>query len=179
MVDIKDTIYAGNHGAEIWDGNKLILGKQLSDTKKVLRKIIRQLRTELLVVDGVVVEDKGVTASIHYRLVNPRNTGRVFEIFWSIVSRYEDFIRITSGKKVLEIRPHGIWNKGDAVKWIWKKIGKGAIPIYVGDDTTDEDAFKAIKGKGLGICIGKNIEADYYLKNQREIKRLLKLLGNL
>jgi alpha,alpha-trehalose-phosphate synthase [UDP-forming]/trehalose-phosphatase len=179
MVDIQDMIYAGNHGAEIWEGNKLILGKQLSDTKKVLKKIIRQLRNELSVEDGVVVEDKGITASIHYRLVNPRKTGRVFENFWSIVSRYEDIFRITSGKKVLEIRPHGIWNKGDAVKWIWKKFGKGTVPIYVGDDTTDEDAFTAIKGKGLGICIGKNIEADYYLKSQREIRRLLKLLGNL
>jgi trehalose 6-phosphate synthase/phosphatase len=179
MVDIQDMIYAGNHGAEIWEGNKLILGKQLSDTKKVLKKVIRQLRNELSVEDGVVVEDKGITASIHYRLVNPRKTGRVFENFWSIVSRYEDIFRITSGKKVLEIRPHGIWNKGDAVKWIWKKFGKGTVPIYVGDDTTDEDAFTAIKGKGLGICIGKNIEADYYLKSQREIRRLLKLLGNL
>ncbi|UCF87291.1 MAG: trehalose-phosphatase, partial [Nitrospiraceae bacterium] len=133
----------------------------------------------LSVVDGVVVEDKGVTASIHYRLVNTRKTGNVFETFWSIVSRYEDLFRITSGKKVLEIRPHGIWNKGDAVKWIWKKFGTDTTPIYVGDDTTDEDAFKAIKGKGIGICIGKNIEADYYLKSQREIRKFLKLLGNL
>lgn len=178
MVDIKEMIYAGNHGAEIWDGNRLILGKRLSDTEKILNKIIRQLRAELSVLDGVFIEDKGITASIHYRQVNPRKTGRVFETFWSIVSRYEDLFRITSGKKVLEIRPHGIWNKGDAVKWIWKKFAKDAIPIYVGDDTTDEDAFKAIKGKGIGICIGKNIEADYYLKSQREIRRLLKLLGN-
>jgi len=81
-------------------------------------------------------------------------------------------------KKVFEIRPRGIWNKGDAVKWIWKNYGKKRIPVYVGDDETDEDAFKVIKGKGVGICIGSSPEADYYLESQEEVKRLLQWIGD-
>ncbi|OGP65466.1 MAG: hypothetical protein A3K22_03905 [Deltaproteobacteria bacterium RBG_16_42_7] len=87
-------------------------------------------------------------------------------------------MRITTGKKVFEIRPHGVWNKGDAVKWIMDKFGKDRIPVYIGDDATDEDAFKAVRGKGIAISIGTNKEADYYLKNQEEIRRFLKWIGN-
>lgn len=177
-VNIEKMIYAGNHGAEIWDGNKLVVGQQLSDSKKALKKIIRELKEALSCVQGVMVEDKGVTASIHFRMVNTQNLGRLFDIFWSIADSYKGLFRITSGKKVFEIRPYGIWNKGDAVKWIWKNFGKKRFPIYVGDDTTDEDAFKVIKGKGIGICVGRSPEADYYLETQEEVRMLLQWIGN-
>jgi alpha,alpha-trehalose-phosphate synthase [UDP-forming]/trehalose-phosphatase len=176
-VNIDKIIYAGNHGAEIWDGKKLVVGQQLSVKKQMLRKVTKELSAALSFVDGVVIEDKGVTASIHYRMVKDRDLGTVFNIFWSIIDRYEKLFIITSGKKVFEIRPRGIWNKGDAVKWISDSYGQGSFPIYVGDDTTDEDAFSVIKGKGIGICIGTGIEADYYLKNQKEIWKLLKFIG--
>jgi trehalose-phosphatase len=74
---------------------------------------------------------------------------------------------------VFEVRPHDIWNKGDAVKWILDSYDKSRIPVYIGDDRTDEDAFRAIKGKGIGISIGKSDTADYYLETQEEVKRLL------
>jgi trehalose 6-phosphate synthase/phosphatase len=178
-VNIENVIYAGNHGAEIWDGKKLVLGRHLSVSKQVLKKVVKELKAALSVIEGVVVEDKGVTVSVHYRLVNARNLGKVFDVFWSIMDRYEDMFKITSGKKVFEIRPHGIWNKGDAVQWIWNNFGQKRTPLYVGDDTTDEDAFKVVKGKGIGICIGKSLEADFYLKNQREIRKFLKYIGNM
>jgi alpha,alpha-trehalose-phosphate synthase [UDP-forming]/trehalose-phosphatase len=175
-VDIKTLIYAGNHGAEIWDGKKLVRGEHLSDSTKVLKKIIKELQVALSFVKGVVIEDKGVTASIHYRMVAKRDLGSTFDIFWSIAGRYEDKFMITSGKKVFEIRPHGLWNKGDAVRWIWETFGKDRVPVYIGDDTTDEDAFRAVRGKGVGICVGKSLEADYYLRNQREVRKLLNLI---
>ena len=66
-----------------------------------------------------------------------------------------------------------------SVKWICKNFGKKRMPVYIGDDTTDEDAFKAIKGKGIGICVGLNCQADYFLESQDEVERLLQLIGNL
>jgi len=78
---------------------------------------------------------------------------------------------------VFEIRPYGIWNKGNAVNWIWENYGKGRTPIYIGDDTTDEDAFRAIRGKGIGISVGKNNEADYYVTSQKDVKKLLGLIS--
>jgi alpha,alpha-trehalose-phosphate synthase [UDP-forming]/trehalose-phosphatase len=177
-INIEKMIYAGNHGAEIWDGKKMVIGQQLSIKKKMLGKVIRELKTSLSFIDGTVIEDKGITASIHYRLVKVKDLGSVFNIFWAIIDRYEKLFTITSGKKVFEIRPRGIWNKGDAVNWIVETFGQDRYPIYIGDDTTDEDAFKVIKGKGAGISIGTTMEADYYLKNQKEVGRLLKLIDH-
>lgn len=177
-VNIEKMLYAGNHGAELWNGNKLIVGKQLTYNKQALKKILNELNDELSSVVGVIVEDKDITVSVHYRGVDANDVGRLFDIFWSIADNYKDLFRITSGKKVFEIRPRGIWNKGDAVKWIWKNLGKKRIPIYIGDDTTDEDAFRVIKKKGIGICIGRNPEADYYLESQKEVKILLQWIGN-
>jgi trehalose 6-phosphate phosphatase len=128
-------------------------------------------------IEGVIVEDKGITASIHYRMVDSSDICRMYNIFWSIADSYKNLFMITSGKKVFEIRPLGIWNKGDAVKWIWKHFDGNRIPFYIGDDLTDEDAFKVIRGKGIGISIGKSDETDYYLKTQEEVKKLLQWLG--
>jgi len=173
LVNIQDIIYAGNHGAEIWDGSKLVVSPQLGDNKSILEKIIKEMKSTLSSVNGVLIEEKGITASIHYRKVHSRDLGKVFDIFWSIADKYKDLFRITSGKKVFEIRPYGIWNKGDAVKWIIKNFGKDKVPIYIGDDVTDEDAFKMLRGRGIGISVGKSEESDYYLKSQKEVGKFL------
>ncbi len=180
IVTIKDMMYAGNHGAEIWDGKELIMmGDQLSDSKQTLKEIIAELRAAFLPVHGVIVEDKGITASIHFRMVAQQDLCKMFDLFWSITDSYKGLFRITSGKKVFEIRPRGIWNKGDAVTWMWNKFGKTRTPVYIGDDVTDEDAYKAIKGKGIGISVGHNNKADYHLKTQEEVRELLLFLGGL
>ncbi len=177
ILKIEKMIYAGNHGAEIWDGKNLVMEQQLSDSKKALEKIIKELKETLSFVQGVIVEDKGITASIHFRMVASQDICKMLNIFWAIADSYKGLFRITSGKKVFEIKPYGIWNKGDAVKWIWKNFGENKIPIYLGDDLTDEDAFKVIKGEGMGISIGKSNEADYYLKTQQEVKTFLQWIG--
>ncbi|MCK5139333.1 MAG: bifunctional alpha,alpha-trehalose-phosphate synthase (UDP-forming)/trehalose-phosphatase [Thermodesulfovibrionia bacterium] len=177
-VNLKNMIYAGNHGAEIWDGQKLVVGQQLSDSKKVLSNIIDELKNALSSVKGTIIEDKGITASIHYRMVDSRDICTLFDIIWTTAHNYKGLFKITSGKKVFEIKPHGTWNKGDAVKWICEHYGKNRVPVYLGDDTTDEDAFNAIKGKGTGISIGRSLKADYYLKTQGEVKKLLQWIEN-
>jgi len=100
-----------------------------------------------------------------------------FGIFEKITADYEDTFRITAGKKVFEIRPLSLWNKGDAVTWIAEQRGKGRIPVYLGDDTTDEDAYRALKNKGVSVSIGINPVADYYLKGQQEVAVLLRELA--
>lgn len=148
----------------------------MGDNKRILGNIIKEMKDALSSVNGVIIEEKGITASIHYRKVNSRDIGKVFDIFWSTVDKYKDLFRITSGKKVFEIRPYGIWNKGDAVKWVIKNFGKDGLSIYIGDDVTDEDAFKVLRGDGIGISVGKSEESDYYLKSQKEVKRFLEWL---
>jgi alpha,alpha-trehalose-phosphate synthase [UDP-forming]/trehalose-phosphatase len=177
-VNIENIFYAGNHGAEIWNGKKLLIGQQLSENKKVFSQIISDLKDSLSSVKGILVEDKGITASIHYRMVESSDICKVFDIIWSTADAYRGLFKITSGKKVFEIRPHGVWNKGDAVSWICQYYGKKILPVYVGDDTTDEDAFSVIKGKGIGISVGRSLKSDFFLKSQPEVKKFLQWIEN-
>jgi len=177
IFNIENMIYAGNHGAEIWIGDKLVMREHMSDKRQVLEKILEDLRKALSGINGVLIEDKGITASIHFRMVDSGDIYKMLYIFWSIADGYKNSFNITSGKKVFEIRPCGIWNKGDAVQWIWKTLDEKRVPIYIGDDVTDEDAFKVIREKGLGISIGKSDEADYYIDSQGEVKKLLQWIG--
>lgn len=58
-------------------------------------------------------------------------------------------------------------------------IGKGRFPVYVGDDISDEAAFRAIKESGIAVSVGSSLEADYYLRNQGEVREFLELLTGI
>jgi trehalose 6-phosphate synthase/phosphatase len=177
LVGIEGLIYAGNHGAEIWDGKETVVSQNITADRYLLNELLQRLSNELARFSGVFVEDKGATASIHYRLLKVKELAEFFEIFERTVADYEDSFRITSGKKVFEIRPLALWNKGDAVKWISENLAPGRDVVYIGDDTTDEDAFKVIKGHGASIAIVSNPEADYYLKSQSELQGFLEQIA--
>lgn len=172
-VRIGGIVYAGNHGAEIWDGTELIRSGDATGASGKMKDLMDELGRRLSGITGVLIEDKGITSSVHFRQIDPQREGEFFQQFWDAVRDYEHLFRVTSGKRVLEIRPREAWNKGDAVESIMQKIGGDTIPVYVGDDTTDEDAYRAIKGTGISISIGENAEADYFLKDQDEIGRFL------
>ncbi|GAB4417243.1 MAG: hypothetical protein OHK0032_13280 [Thermodesulfovibrionales bacterium] len=175
-VGIKDIIYAGNHGAEIWDGNKKIRGQESETNTGILKELLKRLQEGLSHINGIMIEDKGLTASIHFRMVKVKVLSEFFDIFSRITKPYENSFKITTGKKVFEIRPVNIWNKGDAVSWIIENLGKDRFPVYIGDDTTDEDAYNILKNKGLSISIGSSVNADYYIQNQEEVRDLLMIL---
>ncbi|MGB9735396.1 MAG: bifunctional alpha,alpha-trehalose-phosphate synthase (UDP-forming)/trehalose-phosphatase [bacterium] len=141
MVNIRDIIYAGNHGAEIWDGKNIIKGNINPVDIALLHEFKERISTALKDIGGVMVEDKTVTLSIHYRNVKQQDIENTVIRFWNVANSYKERLKITEGKKVFEVRLLNAWNKGDAVLWILKNFGAGKIPIYIGDDSTDEDAF--------------------------------------
>lgn len=175
-VGIEDIIYVGNHGAEIWDGKKIVISQESGVNRNLLQEFLDRLKGSLSHIQGLLIEDKGITASLHFRNAEVGYLGELHTIFNRIVRDYETVFRITYGKKVFEIRPVNAWNKGDAVMWLIKNYMENKFPLCIGDDTTDEDAYRAIKGSGISISIGGNPEADYYLKKQEEIKDFLELL---
>ncbi len=175
-VGIEDIIYAGNHGAEVWDGRKAIISQGSEENRRLLEEVLEKLKKETSYIKGVLIEDKGITASLHFRNVNVRQVGDIFRIFERIAKEHEDDFRFIIGKKVFEIRPVNIWNKGDAVSWIIENMGKHRFPVYIGDDTTDEDAYSILKNRGLSISIGGSANADYYIQNQEEVKDFLTML---
>jgi trehalose 6-phosphate synthase/phosphatase len=178
-IGIPEAIYAGNHGSEIRGGGKTLVTRQSEQERRMLEHLLHRLCAALSPYEGVLIEDKGVTASVHYRKVNLRDLPDLMEMFRSITQDYEKAFRVTHGKKVLEIRPVNAWHKGDAVSWILENRGAGRTAIYIGDDVTDEDAFRTLKGRGISISVGGSAYADYYVRKQEEVDRLLESLVSL
>lgn len=176
-VGVDGIAYAGNHGSEIWLDGSILRAPGLDKAAGTLKVLLDRLRARLASVPGVLIEDKGITASVHFRQIDPSRAGDVLRIFWDVAREYEKGFRITTGKKVLEIRPQEAWNKGHAVARIMELHGRGLLPIYLGDDTTDEDAFRAIRGCGISISIGPNAESDYFLRDQDEVSDFLEWIA--
>ncbi len=188
IVGLKDIIYVGNHGLEI-EGPKIKFESQVSPRlKSIIRHIHEEAVSKLSKIKGVLIEDKGLTISVHYRLVDEKDIPELKSILTEITGPYivRDKIKINSGKKVYEIRPPAMWDKGKVVLWLLARqqflLERNKIlPVYIGDDVTDEDAFKALKKKGLTIFVGEQAssEAQYYLKTTEEVAEFLKLISDL
>lgn len=90
---------------------------------------------------------------MHYRGVAPDRVDEVMAVVRILGQRHH--LRVTGGRKVIELRPDVEWGKGRTIEWILEHIG-GAdllLPMYIGDDLTDEDGFDAIRHKGVGIAV--------------------------
>ncbi len=181
-IGLEGIIYAGNHGLEINDPKIKFKTPVSMRYMAILKKIKTILKKKLSKIRGVIVEDKGLTLSVHYRLVDKKDVWLVKTIFHETLAYYivSNKIKIRPGKKVLEIRPPLEWDKGKIVLWLLTRLkfvfGKEpCVPIYIGDDTTDEDAFRALKNTGLTVFVGDpgNPHAKYYLRNTQEVTEFL------
>lgn len=187
-VGIEDIVYAGNHGLEIEGPGISFVNPVAEEFRPVLRLMYSVLTRALGAIRGVLVEDKGLTLSVHYRQVAADKSTQVKNIFDRIAQGAATLgkIRITSGKKVYEIRPVVAWDKGKAIKLLMKRYGKGGrksrlLPIYIGDDVTDEDGFRVIEnyGGGISIFVGEaspSSTARYFLRSPEEVARFLGIL---
>ncbi|MFH0771135.1 MAG: trehalose-phosphatase [Candidatus Omnitrophota bacterium] len=182
IVGEEGIVYVGNHGLEI-EGPKLKFKSIVpSGFKELLQKIKYDLNKRLISIKGIFLEDKGYTLSLHYRLVPKERIPLVKAVFHEtiIIHLVKNKIKINSGKKILEIRPPIQWDKGKSVLWLlarqeFASKDNAVFPVYIGDDITDEDAFAALRDKGLTIFVGKpkKTRARYYLKSTREVMELL------
>jgi len=190
MVGIAGLIYIGNHGMEI-EGPKIRFRRPTTfGFRNALQQIKEGLSKKLIAKKGVLIEDKNLTLSLHYRLANRNDTDLIKKVFKEITRPYlkTGEIKVGAGKKVLEIRPPVEWDKGKVALWLLarEQLESGdeeVQSIYIGDDSTDEDAFAVLKNKGPTIFIGegrqKNSCAQYYLKNTEEVVKLLQMILKL
>jgi trehalose-phosphatase len=186
-VGLEGIIYAGNHGLEIEGFGLSFLEPIAEEMMPFLQMLNQALSATLRGIKGVFVEDKGLTVSVHYRLVDDTEEERVKDTFRKVTDTLHvtGKIRITQGKKVYEIRPPVDWDKGKAIAWFMAKCREvrgrgGALPIYLGDDLTDEDGFKAIeRNNGISVFVGEGSlqsVARYFLKSPEEVAQFLKVL---
>lgn len=183
LLGLKKIIYAGNHGLEIDCVGTRFIHPKAARSRPLLSRLSQQLKERLNAIPGVIVEDKGLTLSVHYRRVMSHKLPQLKKLFAEVIEplKAAQKVKPTAGKKVWEVRPPVAWDKGQAVRWIIKKCAEKLrekqtlLPIYLGDDATDEDAFKALRDHGIAIRVGKHLrtQAKYFLRNVAEVEGFL------
>ncbi len=180
-VGIDGVYYAGSHGFEVENPDGQPIENHIGqNTKPALDAAARQLRKRLSAVDGVTFERKKYSMAIHYRSVPDAQIESV-DAAVDAVLQEQDGLRKKAGKKVWELQPDIGWDKGNAVELILDSLPQDQadqrLPIYIGDDVTDEDAFDTLGANGIGIVVNagepKPTLARYRLTNPDQVRDFL------
>lgn len=185
LVGLDSIVYAGCHGFDI--AGPARMGVQYQEGRAAVPTIheaVKKLRARLDSIDGVRVEDKRCAVAVHYRLVD-RTLVRRIEDAVDRVQSESPGLRKKSGKKVFELLPDVDWDKGRAVLWLLDALGldqPDVLPVYLGDDVTDRDAFEVLHGRGVSLLVAECSETtrvDYRLRNPGEVRIFLERLIGL
>jgi trehalose 6-phosphate phosphatase len=162
LVGLPQLAYAGSHGFDIRGPDGLWQHPDAVTACAVLDKAQRQLQQAIGEIPGVLVERKRFAIAVHYRLVSAEEVDRVRMAAANTVRHSATSLRLTCGKCVVELRPSLEWSKGDAVRWLCERLAADVIPLYLGDDETDEDAFRVMPSLGgWGIRVGDGKVGTY------------------
>lgn len=186
-VGVRGITYAGNHGLDIAGPGMRRVHTIPQRTLAALRELATELESAMRPHPGVIVEDKQLAVAVHFCLARRRKR-RIIARFSEIVALHNagGLMRVTSGKDLIEARPAVAWDKGRAVRWLVRRRHgadwrRRVLPVYLGDDETDEDAFRALRGKGITVRVGggpSGTAARYALRDQREVHAFLVWLGH-
>ncbi|KAI9076603.1 hypothetical protein K1719_041368 [Acacia pycnantha] len=206
LVKLRQLYYAGSHGMDIigpaceglfgnhpncvkstdHQGKEITVFQPAKEFLPMIDEVFRTLVEITKDIKGAKVENHKFCASVHYRNVDENNWITVGQRVHDMLKNYPR-LRSTHGRKVLEVRPVIDWNKGKAVEFLLKSLGlserEDVIAIYIGDDKTDEDAFKVLREnkRGYGIVVSsvrKESNAFYSLRDPSDVMKFLQLLLN-
>jgi trehalose 6-phosphate phosphatase len=179
-VDVAGVAYTADHGYRILgplgSGLELEVGPENGPG---LELAAMELKRRLHTIDGVLVETKGRSLSVHYRTVAQENRPFVAEVVREVAESVQGF-KLTAGKMVHELRPAIPWDKGRAMLWLLGQLRLGrrdTCPVCIGDDLTDEDMFVAARNWGVTVVVGRPeraTEADYMLHECESTAMFLK-----
>jgi alpha,alpha-trehalase len=126
----------------------------------VLESAAAELRDALRHIPGVRVEHKRFAVAVHYRNVAPERIGEIVATTRRLGQR--DGLRVSGGRKLGELRPDIDWDKGTTLAWIRDRIDEPGrvLPLYIGDDLTDEDAFDVVRLDGIGVVVAHTEDGD-------------------
>jgi len=181
LVGLQEITYAGSHGLEIrGPGLRLELPEGI-DASDDLDRATVDLTAALKTIPGVRLTRKRFSIVVHYG----RPAGGDPDLVESTVKRVQahfPHLHLTGGKAVIELLPDIDWDKGRAVRWLLSELGlegPEVLPIYVGDDVTDEDAFRSVRGRGLGILVSERPQPSAALYRVRDTDHVAELLRHL
>ncbi|XP_051141331.1 probable trehalose-phosphate phosphatase H [Andrographis paniculata] len=150
----------------------------------VIDEVYKALLEVTKSIAGARVENNKFCVSVHFRCVDERKWGELAKQVGSVLEGYPT-LRLSQGRKVFEIRPTIKWDKGKALEFLLESLGYAncadVFPIYIGDDRTDEDAFKVLRerGQGFGIVVTKTAKetyGSYSLQDPAEVMAFLRRL---
>jgi trehalose 6-phosphate phosphatase len=190
LMGVDDLIVAGSHGFDIWSpqGGE-IQREEGGEFGGLLEGVKARLREELGGIEGALVESKKSSVAAHYRLVSEEERPRVGRVVEEILAEHPDELKVTPGKMVYEVQPNIDWDKGKAVLYLLGALSldrDDVVPIYLGDDVTDEHAFEALAPRGIGVFVGRaddpevsgrSTAAGYVLRSVEEVERFLDTLA--
>ena len=193
LMGVDDLIVAGSHGFDIWSPEGgAIQREEGAGFGELLDEVKTRLREEMGAIEGALIEPKKTSVAAHYRLVSEEERPKVKEIVDGLLGEHPDDLKVTPGKMVYEVQPKLDWDKGKAVLHLLGALDldrDDVVPVYVGDDITDEHAFEALAGtspKGIGVFVGRADDpevagrataADFILHDVGEVERFLDTLA--
>ena len=185
LIGLEEIYYVGCHGLE-WAAPDGTFNRSWPNPVivKTLLYLREELRRSLAHADGIIVEDKGIALALHFRRADGDTALAARQEFVRAVHGYQQQgvkLELLAGKDVIEVKPTGM-TKADAITQILAHYASTALPIYVGDDRSDEAAFEAIAEKGMAILVEKKPRksaAARFLKNPTEVYLFLRCLTHI
>ncbi|KAI4317248.1 hypothetical protein L6164_025136 [Bauhinia variegata] len=193
FVRLAELYYAGSHGMDIKgpttsskynQDSEAILFQPATEFLPMIDEVYQQLVEKTKSTPGAIVENNRFCVSVHFRCVDEKKWSELAHQVRSVLKGYPK-LRLNQGRKVLEIRPIIKWDKGNALEFLLDSLGfancTDVFPVYIGDDRTDEDAFKKLRdrGQGFGILVSKfpkDTCASYTLQEPDEVMDFLQRL---
>jgi trehalose 6-phosphate phosphatase len=184
MIDPAGVWMAGSHGFDIRapDGGHHVV-EAARPYAAELSEATDELERAVSAVPGAWVERKAFAVAIHYRQVDDQLLPRLDDMVDRVADAFSG-LRRTGGKRIFELRPAIDWDKGRAVWFLLEQIGLArdqVVPVYIGDDDTDEDAFTALAGNGVGIVVtevDRPTAATQRLRDPDEVRAFLHALAS-
>jgi trehalose 6-phosphate phosphatase len=180
VVAIEGVGYIGNHGLEIRCLEKDWVHPRAKSIEPELRDFLKLLMKKAKGLDGVLLENKGLSGSVHFRCTPGGQTRMLRNLVRSEIEKHSRSLRLVSNKKVLDVLPQVPWDKGRAIiKYIsCLGIHEPITKVYIGDDRTDEDAFKILNSQDIGIAVGNRKKTAARFR-RRDIQGVWNLLFSL
>jgi len=179
-IDVDDVYYAGSHGFRLagpdgWSREQPRARAFLPALEEAAKALEEALATR----EGVEIERKRYAVAVHHRRAPADAEEEVRREVEAVCERSDGALRVGEGRSVLELRPAIDWDKGSAVGWMREELGLAGAdvcPVYLGDDVTDEDAFRVVAEDGLAVVVrGRSgrTRARYALADPAAVGRFL------
>lgn len=190
LMGLDNLIVAGSHGFDIWSPEEGTIEHDAgSGYEELLEDVKARIGEEVGFIEGASVEPKKASVAVHYRLASEEDRQQIKQTVDQILEDHPEDLKMTPGKMVYEIQPKLDWDKGKAVLYLLETLEldrDDVVPMYLGDDHTDEHAFEALEDKGIGIFVGhaddpevggRDTSADYVLNTVEEVETFLNRLA--